>query len=345
MNKLLKKEYKFFVAGHNGMVGKAIVKELIKKGYCDKKYGGELFKATRKELDLSCFQDVSKWFKKNQPDIVIVAAAKVGGIYANYKYPYSFISENLKIEQNIIEAAWLNGAKRLLFLGSSCIYPKSSKCPIREEELLSSYLEKTNESYAIAKIAGIKLCEAIRKQKGFDTISLMPTNLYGPGDNYDSENSHVIASLLKKFILAKRNNLKEVVCWGTGNPLREFLHVNDLASACIHALERWDPNNENAPKDIFGEKLLYLNVGSGEEISIKDLAEKIALLTKYDGNILWDNEKPDGTFRKNLDLSRINSIGWEAKINLNDGLKETIKIINNSLKDKFDKSENLKNFI
>ena len=325
MTNLIEKGNSFYVAGHNGMVGKAIIKELLKKGYCDRKYGGKLIKATRNELDLTCFKDVSEWFRKNKPDIVIVAAAKVGGIYANYTYPYEFISENLKIAQNIIEAAWKNETKRLLFLGSSCIYPKSSKCPIREEDLLSSNLEKTNESYAIAKIAGIKLCEAIRKQYGFDTISLMPTNLYGPGDNYHSEESHVIASLLKKFIVAKRNNLKEVVCWGTGNPLREFLHVDDLASSCIYVLEKWNPSDANAPKDTYGENLLYLNVGSGEEISIKDLAKKIADLIEYKGDILWDNRKPDGTPRKILNCKKLERLGWKSTISLEEGILKTFE--------------------
>ena len=201
MQNLLNKKNSIFVAGHNGMVGKAIVKSLKEKGYCNNEKGGLLYTPQRKELDLTSFEDVKKWFKINRPEIVIIAAAKVGGIYANYKYPYNFISENLRITQNLIEAAWINGSKRLLFLGSSCIYPKHSSIPIKEEELLSSQLEKTNEPYAIAKISGIKLCEAIRKQYNFDAISLMPTNLYGPGDNYCNENSHVMASLIKKFLL------------------------------------------------------------------------------------------------------------------------------------------------
>ena len=263
----LKKNDSFYVAGHNGMVGSAIVKALIKKGYCDEKSGGKLYVKSKKELDLTSYENVLSWFKINKPSIVIIAAAKVGGIYANSKYPYEFISENLKIQQNIIEAAWVNGTRRLLFLGSSCIYPKFSNLPIQEEELLGSYLEKTNEPYAIAKIAGLKLCEAIRNQYGFDAISLMPTNLYGPGDNYHSKNSHVLAALLKKFILAKKNNSKNVTCWGSGKPLREFLHVDDFALACIYVLEKWNPDDNYAPKNN-DEKLYYLNVGSGEEISI-----------------------------------------------------------------------------
>ena len=250
-----------------------------------------------------------------------------------------------RIEQNLIEAAWLNKAKRLLFLGSSCIYPKNSKVPIKEEELLTAPLEITNESYAIAKIAGIKLCQAIRLQNNFDAISLMPTNLYGPGDNYDSENSHVIASLVKKIILAKKNGYKSVNCWGTGKPLREFLHVDDLADACIQVLEKWNPDFENAPRDINNKKLYYLNVGSGEEISIKDLAKKICLIAKYDGEIIWDHDKPDGTFKKNLEISRIKSIGWAPKISLTKGLEKVIKDIDDSLNDNSDKGKSLKNFL
>ena len=331
MKKLIKKDDSFFVAGHNGMVGKAIIKELIRKGYCKKEFGGKLLTKTRKELDLTSYSNVLSWFKKYKPNVVIIAAAKVGGIYSNYKFPYSFISENLKIEQNIIDAAWLNGTRRLLFLGSSCIYPKSSDCPIREEALLSSNLEKTNEPYAIAKIAGIKLCEAIRRQHGFDAISLMPTNLYGSGDNYHSEDSHVMASLLKKFILAKKNNKNNVTCWGSGKPLREFLHVDDLGSACIKALENWNPDSNNSPKYENKEKLFFLNIGSGEEISIKKLAEKIAFYTNFKGNIIWDKSKPDGTFRKTLDISRSKLIGWEPKIKLNDGIKYVIKEIHEEL--------------
>ena len=344
MENLIRKDETFFVAGHNGMVGSSIIKTLKKKGYCDNKNGGKLYKTSRKELDLSSYQDVMKWFRVNKPKNVVVAAAKVGGIYANYKYPFEFISENLKIAHNIIEAAWRNGSKRLLFLGSSCIYPKNAILPIKEEQLLSSYLEKTNEPYAIAKISGIKLCEAIRKQYKFDAISLMPTNLYGPGDNYCDESSHVMAALLKKFILAKRNKLKDVKCWGTGKPLREFLHVEDFSNACVHVLEKWNPDNLDSPKYDNGEKLLYLNVGSGEEISIKDLAEKIALLTEYEGNIIWDNSKPDGTFRKNLDITRISSLGWEPKVTLTNGIKKLIKDINFSLDNKSEGELTLKNF-
>ena len=345
MQNYIDKQDSIFVAGHNGMVGQAIIRELKKSGYCNEKVGGKLLTRDRSKLDLTSYQDVISWFKVNKPKIVIIAAAKVGGIYANQEYPYNFLSENIKIAQNLIEAAWKNGAKRLLFLGSSCIYPKNSQLPIREEELLASTLEKTNEAYAIAKITGIKLCEAIRKQHNFDAISLMPTNLYGPGDNYKDEESHVIASLIKKFILAKRNNKNEVKCWGSGNPLREFLHVDDLGCACVKVLEKWNPDDKEAPKGKNKETLNYLNVGSGEEISINDLAEKIAEITNFKGKIIWDSNKPDGTFRKIMDSSRIKLIGWNPKITLNDGLKGVVKDIENALNDKNNGGKSLKNFL
>ena len=345
MQNYINKKDSFFVAGHNGMVGKAIIKTLKESGYCNEEVGGKLYTQERSELDLLSYQAVNSWFKSTKPKIVIVAAAKVGGIYANQENPYNFISENIKIAQNLIEAAWRNGAKRLLFLGSSCIYPKNSRLPIREEQLLSSFLEKTNEPYAIAKIAGLKLCEAIRKQHNFDAISLMPTNLYGPGDNYKDEESHVMASLIKKFIFAKRNKKNEVICWGSGRPLREFLHVDDLGCACVQALEKWNPDDKEAPKNQNKESLYYLNVGSGEEISINDLAKKIAEITNYKGKIIWDKSKPDGTYRKIIDSSRIKLIGWEAKVNLTRGLKKVIYEIENCLDDPSDKGKSLKNFI
>ena len=344
MKNLISKDQSFYVAGHNGMVGSAVIRALKHKGYCDPKYGGKLHIMTRNDLDLFSYNDVSSWFKSNKPNIVIIAAAKVGGILANLKYPFNFISENLRIQQNIIESAWLNGTSRLLFLGSSCIYPKNPKLPIKEEELLGSYLEKTNESYAIAKIAGIKLCEALRIQYGFDAISLMPTNLYGEGDNYDSESSHVMASLIKKFINANLNNHNIVKCWGSGNPLREFLHVDDLGAACVHVLEKWNPNNETAPKDDKGNSLFYLNVGSEEEISIKSLARKIAFISNFQGKIIWDTSKPDGTYRKNLDISRIKSLGWAPKIKIDEGIKKTIKQIETLIADEDDLGSSLKNF-
>ena len=344
MENLISKNDSIYVAGHNGMVGNAIIKKFKERGYGNIKNGGIIYTKNRSELDLTSQIKVSNWFSKNKPKVVIIAAAKVGGILANSKYPFDFISQNLKIQQNLIEAAWLNGTKRLLFLGSSCIYPKFSKLPICEEELLNSDLEKTNEPYAIAKIAGIKLCEAIRKQHNFDAISLMPTNLYGPGDNYDSENSHVLAALLKKFIIAKRNKSSKVYCWGSGNPMREFLHVNDLADCCIHVLEKWDPDNPKAPRNNSCEKLYYLNVGSGEEISIKELANLISQYTGFDGEIFWDKNKPDGTYRKNLDISRIKSLGWRPKLTLKEGIKNLVNEIEESLNNKSYQSKYLKNF-
>ena len=345
MRELISKKDSFFVAGHNGMVGKALIKVLKEKGYINKNRGGILHTQNRSELDLTSYEKVFSWFRDNKPKVVIIAAAKVGGILANSKYPFDFISDNLKIQQNLIESAWLNGVKRLLFLGSSCIYPKLCKLPIREEELLTSELEKTNEPYAIAKIAGIKLCESLRIQHKFDAISLMPTNLYGPGDNYDLENSHVLAALLKKFIIARKDKISKVSCWGSGKPMREFLHVNDLADACIHALEKWDPDDPNAPRDDSNNKLFYLNVGSGEELSIKELAYMIAEYTNFDGEILWDDTKPDGTYRKNLDTSRIKSLGWEPKLSLKNGVKNLIKEIEKSLYNKdLNDSSLLKNF-
>ena len=344
MNNLISKNDSFFVAGHNGMVGNSVVRALRRNGYCDKKNEAILYTQSRAELDLTSYEKVFEWFKQNKPKVVIIAAAKVGGILANNNYPFDFISENLRIQQNIIEASWLNGTKRLLFLGSSCIYPKFSNLPIREEELLSSYLEKTNEAYAIAKIAGIKLCESLRKQNKFDAISLMPTNLYGPRDNYDSENSHVLAALLKKFIIAKKNQISKVYCWGSGKPIREFLHVDDLADACIHVLEKWDPDDPKAPRDKDGQKLYYLNVGSGEEVSIKKLANLIAQYTDFRGEILWDESKPDGTFRKNLDISRIKSLGWQPKLSLKFGIKKLIEEIEESINNNYDQTPFLKNF-
>ncbi len=345
MQNYINKKDSFFIAGHNGMVGQAIIRTLKKSGYCNQSQGGKLIIANRNEVDLTSYEKVMSWFKINKPNVVIIAAAKVGGIYANQKNPYDFISENIRIAHNVIEASWINGVRRLLFLGSSCIYPKNSNLPITEEELLSSSLEQTNEAYAIAKISGIKLCEAIRKQYNFDAISLMPTNLYGPGDNYSDEGSHVMASLIKKFILAKRYNLNNVVCWGTGNPFREFLHVEDLGLACINALEKWNPDYKDSPKDNNGEKLYYLNVGSNEEISIKELALKIAKITNYNGEIIWDRTKPDGTFRKVIDSSRIKKFGWEPKIPLGIGIKKVIHEIENSLNDKNDQGKSIKNFL
>ena len=268
MKKLINKEEKIFIAGSSGMVGSAIKRSLVGKGYGDENQGGSILCPTRKNLDLEDSLEVENWFKIHKPTVVIIAAAKVGGIYANSSMPYEFLINNLKIQTNLIEQSFLNNVKRLLFLGSSCIYPKLSKQPILEEYLLSDYLEKTNETYALAKITGIKLCQSLRKQYGFDAISLMPSNLYGPGDNYHHLDSHVLPALIKKILDAKLTGKNDIVCWGTGKPLREFLYVDDLADACIFALEKWDPNSNDAPKDINGEILYWLNVGSKFEISM-----------------------------------------------------------------------------
>ena len=316
MNKPLNKKDRIFIAGHSGMVGSAVYNLMKANKY------ENILKVSRKELDLRVFYDVEKWFELNKPDVVIITAAKVGGILANSKYPTEFLLDNIKIQNNLIEIAFNFKVKKLLFLGSSCIYPKFAKQPIKEESLLSGFLEPTNEYYALAKITGIKLCTALRKQYGFNSISLMPTNLYGPGDNYSLENSHVIPALIKKFHIAKLSN-KSVKCWGTGKPLREFLHVNDLAKACLFCLENSDLNIYENSSESKGEQFYFLNVGSGEEVTIKELAEKIALVVGFKGEILWDKSKPDGTPRKLLDISRIKRLGWESKIDLNSGLIAT----------------------
>ena len=318
--KLINRDDLIFIAGHKGMVGSSIRRGLIKKGYKN------LLFADRKELDLRKDLDVKKWFEINKPSVVIIAAAKVGGIFANSEYPTEFLLDNLKIQNNLIENSFIHDVKRLLFLGSSCIYPKLAKQPICEEELLNGYLENTNEPYALAKICGIKLCQSLRRQYSFDAISLMPTNLYGPGDNYHQKNSHVLPALISKFSEASLNNYESVTCWGSGNPMREFLHVDDLANACIFSLESWSPSNSNAPCDVNGDKLNFLNVGTGKDISIKDLAFKIAKACNFKGRIIWDESKPDGTPRKLLNISRIKNLGWSAEIKLEDGIKSTLDI-------------------
>ncbi len=316
---------KIFLTGVNGMVGSAIKKALSQKGYGDQRLGGKIFCPTRKQLDLLNYNDLEDLYRLNNPTVVIIAAAKVGGILANSEKPYDFIFENLKIEANIIELSRKFGVKKILFLGSSCIYPKFSKQPIKEEYLLESSLEATNQWYAIAKIAGIKLCESSYVQYGINAISLMPCNLFGPRDNYDLSTSHVLPALIRKFQTAKIKNEKQVICWGSGDPLREFLYVDDLAEACIFALNNWDITSNNAPLDSSGKKLAWLNVGSGKEISIKELAEKISDLIGYKGEIIWDKDKPDGSPRKLLDISKIRSLGWEPKVSLENGIKFSIE--------------------
>ena len=326
MPKEINTNEKIFIAGSNGMVGRAIKNSLIKSGYGLNENNGSLLTPSRSELDLSKFHEVESWFLKNKPTIVILAAAKVGGIHANNSMPADFILENLKIQTNVIENSWKANVKRFLFLGSSCIYPKFAQQPLKEDSLLEGHLEATNEWYAIAKIAGLKLCEALRNQHKFDAISLMPTNLYGPGDNYHPENSHVMAALISKFSQATLNSKPFVECWGSGSPLREFLHVDDLADAVVFCLENWQPNREDSPKDIFGNPLSHLNVGTGKDISIKQLANKISELVGFKGEIIWDRSKPDGTPKKQLNISKISNLGWVPKISLDEGIKDTISI-------------------
>ena len=326
MNKLITPQDTFFIAGARGMAGSAITRALIKRGYGSKEFNGKILSPNRQELDYLDKNSVDRWLNLNKPDVMVIAAAKVGGIIANSTFPADFILENIKIQTNLIESAWKNGVRRLLFLGSSCIYPKFSSQPIVEEELLGGALEPTNESYAIAKISGIKLCEALRIQHNFDAISLMPTNLYGTGDNYHPTNSHVLPALIRKFVEAKNNSNEEVVCWGSGKPMREFLHADDLGDACVYALENWSALSENSPKNKqTGYPLSHLNVGTGLDISIKDLAEMIANIVDYQGKIIWDISKPDGTPKKLLDVSRLKQIGWKNSINLEAGLIRTIE--------------------
>ena len=325
MSSLIKADDRFFVAGARGMAGSAICRALQDKGYGDEAKGGALLTPTRQELDLLNHEAVKAWYEDNKLDVVVLAAAKVGGIYANDTYPADFLLENLKIQTNVIEGAWKAGVRRLLFLGSSCIYPKFAEQPIREEALLTGSLEPTNEWYAIAKITGIKLCESLRKQYGFDAISLMPTNLYGPGDNYHPENSHVLPALIRRFHEAKEGGLETVTCWGTGSPMREFLHVDDLGKACVFALENWSALDQDTPRDDQGKPLAFLNVGTGVDLTIKELAEQIAAVVGFEGTIEWDTSKPDGTPKKQLDVSRMKGLGWNAQILLSQGLPAAYK--------------------
>ena len=315
---LISPDLKIFIAGHNGMVGSAIKRNLVKRGY------RKLLCPKRKQLDLLNFNQVDSWFKDNRPDIVILAAAKVGGIFANSKFTGDFILENLKIQNNVIENAWKYKVKRLLFLGSSCIYPKLAPQPLKEDYLLAGKLEETNESYAIAKIAGIKLCAALKNQYGFDAISLMPTNLYGQGDNYHPANSHVLPAMISKFYNAKMKGISHVKCWGTGSPKREFLFVDDLADAALFILENISADNKTLYDDS-GNFCGLLNVGFGSDISIKELATLTSKIIGFDGEITWDISKPDGTPRKLLDVSKLNKLGWFAKTNLENGIKLTLK--------------------
>ncbi|WP_028328580.1 GDP-L-fucose synthase family protein [Brachyspira alvinipulli] len=296
---------KVYIAGHKGLVGSSIDRMLTKNGYTN------IIRKTHSELDLRNREDVFNFFKKEKPDWVFLSAAKVGGIYANNKYPVDFLLYNLQIQNNIIEASYENNVEKLMFLGSSCIYPKECPQPIKEEYLLSGYLESTNRPYALAKIAGIELCDAYNRQYNTNYIAVMPCNLYGINDNYHEENAHVIPMLIRRFHEAKMNNLKETVIWGSGTPLREFMFSDDLAEACLYLME-----NKNA-NDI-GK---FINIGSGKEVTIKQLAELIKKVIGFEGEIKLDSSKPDGTMRKLLDVSKINSLGWKYKTELEDGLK------------------------
>ena len=309
MNKLSK----IFLAGHKGLVGSAILAQLKKLGYKN------IITRSRNELDLRSQEDVRNFFKTHTPDYVILAAAKVGGIYANDNFPADFIYDNLIIESNVISSANLYKVKRLLFLGSSCIYPKFSNQPIKESELLTGILETTNEPYAIAKIAGIKLCESYNRQFQTDFRSVMPTNLYGPNDNFHPENSHVIPALIRRFHEAKINKLNKVEVWGSGTVYREFLHVDDMAKACIHIMKISKKRLDEKVKPM----LSHLNIGSGEEVTISQLANLVAKVTNFSGKIIFNTSMPDGTKRKLLDSSMVNELGWKPRISLESGLLET----------------------
>lgn len=302
----MNKNARIFVAGHRGMVGSAIVRRLQSKGF------NNLILRTSSELDLRDGSVVAMFFEAEKPDYVFLAAAKVGGIVANNTFRAEFLYDNLMIQSNVIHESYRAGVKKLLFLGSSCIYPKLAPQPLKEEYLLTGLLEPTNEPYAIAKIAGIKMCDAYRSQYGCHFISAMPTNLYGPNDNYDLQTSHVIPALLRKFHEAMKQNAQEVVVWGTGAPLREFMHVDDLAEACLFLMERFDEPG-------------FINVGTGKELSIRELAELIATIVGYSGKIVFDTTKPDGTPRKLMYVGRMTSMGWHSKIPLKEGLQSAYK--------------------
>ncbi|MGN6801890.1 MAG: GDP-L-fucose synthase family protein [Ginsengibacter sp.] len=309
----MEKNDKIYVAGHRGLAGSAIVRKLKKEGF------ENLLLRTSAEVDLRDQEAVKEFFEQEKPDHVFIAAAKVGGIYANNTYPAEFLYDNLCIQNNLIHQSYKNGVKKLLFLGSSCIYPKNAPQPIKEEYLLSGYLESTNEAYAIAKIAGIKMCQYYHKQYGCNFISAMPTNLYGPGDNYDLKNSHVLPALLRKFHEAKVNNEPSVTVWGTGKPRREFLHSDDLASACFFLMQHYDQPG-------------FVNIGTGKDISIGEMAQMIKKITGYEGEIVFDTTMPDGTFQKLLDVSKLHGLGWKEEIGFEEGVRRTYE-------DKFENSK------
>lgn len=298
----MEKNAKIYVAGHRGMVGSAIIRELEKKGYTN------IITRTSKELDLRRQDQVEAFFQAEKPEYVFLAAAKVGGIMANSKHPADFMYDNMIMEMNVIHSAYENQVKKLMFLGSSCIYPRLAPQPMPESCLLTSSLEQTNEAYALAKISGLKYCEYLNKQYGTDYISVMPTNLYGPKDNYHPEHSHVLPALIRRFHEAKENKLEEVVIWGTGTPLREFLYVDDLAEACVYLMNNYSGNET-------------VNLGTGKEVTIKELAEIVKDVVGYEGNLTFDTTKPDGTPRKLLDVSKLEGLGWKYHTELEDGIK------------------------
>ncbi len=307
----MNKQDKIYIAGHRGMVGSAILRALQTQGFSN------FLLRTSSELDLRNQQAVADFFASEKPDYVFLAAAKVGGIIANSTYKADFIYENLMIQNNVIHQSYLNGVRKLMFLGSSCIYPKLAPQPLKEDYLLTGLLEPTNEPYAIAKIAGIKMCDSYRDQYGCNFISVMPTNLYGPNDNYDLNNSHVLPAMLRKFILAKRSKDSSVTIWGTGSPMREFLHADDLAEACLFLMDNY---NETG----------LVNIGIGEDISILNLAHLVKKIVGFEGEILTDPSKPDGTPRKLMDVSKLNSLGWKAKITLEEGIQKVYEEIKDS---------------
>jgi GDP-L-fucose synthase len=302
----MNKKDKIYIAGHKGLVGSALLRKLKALGFT------HIITRTRKELDLFDAQKVTNFFQKQKPDYVFLAAAKVGGIHANNEYPADFIFQNITIQNNIIHNAYLTKVKKLLFLGSSCIYPKHAPQPIKEEYLLTSELEPTNEPYAIAKITGIKMCQAYNKQYSTNFISVMPTNLYGPNDNFDLETAHVLPALLRKFHEAKINNSSTVTVWGSGKPKREFMYVDDLADACIFLMQNYNDSE-------------IINIGTDQDITIRELAEKIKKIVDFKGKIIWDKTKPDGTPRKLLDIAKIKKLGWSHKVNLVNGLEKYYK--------------------
>jgi len=300
----VKKDTKIYIAGHRGLVGSALVDKLTEQGYTN------LIARTHAELDLTRQTDVEDFFKQERPEYVFLAAAKVGGILANNTYPAEFIYSNVMVQSNVIHSAYLFGVKKLLFLGSSCIYPRNCPQPMKEEYLLSGYLEPTNEPYAVAKIAGIKMCQSYNRQYGTNYLSVMPTNLYGPNDNFDLQNAHALPALIRKFHEAKVTMQRDVMVWGTGSPQREFLYVDDLADACIFLMNNYDSSE-------------IINIGVGKDISIRELAMLIQKIAGFEGDLVFDKSKPDGTPRKLLDLSKLSALGWKAKTSLEEGIKKT----------------------